>query len=357
MTQQSPAGVGAVGRWLGARIPVSGNQLRELTNEPVPGHLKRWWFCLGGTPAYLFVVQIVTGILLAVYYQATPDNAYESVRYITEEAAYGWFIRGIHKWAATLMVAAVILHQMRVYFTGAYRFPRELNWMIGMCLLLCTLVVGFTGYSLVYEQLSYWGATVGANISDGVPIVGGFMKQMLLAGEEYNDRTLSRFFLLHAAVLPVTMVALIAVHITLIRLQGITEFVDEKKPDEDRTFFDFFPDHLYTELIMGLVLMILLAGLATILPATMGPPADPLTTPEVIKPEWFFYVAFRWLKLFSGTAAILSMGFIVFVMFAWPFIDGLIRRRRPKSELSVWIGIIATLAIIGLTIWEAAVAH
>jgi quinol-cytochrome oxidoreductase complex cytochrome b subunit len=279
------------------------------------------------------------------------------VRYVTEEASYGWFLRGLHKWAATLMIASVVLHQMRVYFTGAYRKPRELNWIVGMCLLVLTLLTGFTGYSLVYEQLSYWGATVGANISDSVPVVGKFLKQLLLGGEVYNERTLSRFFLLHAAVLPCTMVALLAVHITLIRLQGVTEFKDEREPERDEGFFDFFPEHFLSEVMIGLVLMILLSALATILPATMGPRANPLETPEVIKPEWFFYVAFRWLKLFSGTAAVLSMGFIVFTMVAWPFIDGFVRARRPRSEFSVYLGIAAVLGLLSLTIWEASVAH
>ena len=343
--------------WLGDRLPVSGRQLRELTNEPVPFHLKRWWFALGGTPAYLFVVQIATGILLAFYYEAAPATAYKSVRYITEEASYGWFIRSVHKWAATLMIAAVILHQMRVYFTGAYRKPREINWIVGMFLLVCTLLTGFTGYSLVYEQLSYWGATVGANISDTVPLVGGFLKQMMLAGEVYNERTLSRFFVLHAAVLPVTMVLLIALHITIIRLQGITEFRFEDEPADAPKRFSFFPDHFYTELIIGLLLMILLSALATILPAQMGPPADPTTTPEVIKPEWFFYVAFRWLKLFSATTAVLSMGLIVFCMFGWPFIDAWIRKHTRFSEASVWIGMAAVVSIVGLTVWEAVVRH
>ena len=347
----------SISRWFQERIPISGDQLRELTNEPVPNHLKRWWFCLGGTPAYLFVVQIVTGILLAFYYEPSPKTAYESVRYITEQATYGWYIRSMHKWAATLMVAAVILHQMRVYFTGGYRKPRELNWMVGMCLLVCTLTVGFTGYSLVYEQLSYWGATVGANIADGVPLVGGFFKKMILAGEAYNEHTLSRFFILHAAVLPVTMIFLLAIHITLIRLQGITELQFEDEPQEEPKHFNFFPDHFYTELIIGLVLMVVLSTLALALPAELGPRADPLTTPEVIKPEWFFYVVFRWLKLFSGTFAILSTGLIVFLMFIWPFIDGWIRRHTKAKEASVWIGIIGVLAIIGLTVWEAAVSH
>lgn len=345
----------SIANWFRERLPIDGEQVRALTNEPVPNHLKHWWFCLGGTPLYLFIVQIVTGILLAFYYESSPDAAHASVRYITEEAAFGWFIRSVHKWAATMMVAAVILHQMRVYFTGSYRKPREINWMIGMCLLLCTLSMGFTGYSLVYEQLSYWGATVGANIADQVPYFGGFVKQMMLGGEVYNERTLPRFFILHGAVLPVTTLLLIGLHIGVIRLQGVTEFQFKDQPK--RGHFQLFPDHVMTELTVGLVLMILLSVLATLLPATMGPPADPLTTPEVIKPEWFFYVAFRWLKLFSGTAAVLSMGFIVFTMFVWPFIDGWFRRRRPQSELSVWIGLFATLLILLLTVWEAAVEH
>ncbi len=226
-----------------------------------------------------------------------------------------------------------------------------------MFLLVCTLMTGFTGYSLVYEQLSFWGAKVGANISDQIPYVGGFLKLMMLGGEDYNENTLSRFFILHAAVLPATIVGLLVVHITLIRLQGITEFRFEDEPETAKKTFNFFPDHLYTELMIGLVLMILLSVLATVLPATMGPPADPNVTPEVIKPEWFFYVVFRWLKLFSGTVAVLSSGFIFFVMFAWPFIDAWVRRRWPKSELSVWIGIVGVFAILALTVWEAAVAH
>jgi quinol-cytochrome oxidoreductase complex cytochrome b subunit len=347
----------AIADWVRERVPVSTGDLRELTNEPVPNHLRKWWWCLGGTPAYLFVVQIVTGILLAFYYKPSPETAWESVRYVTEEASYGWFLRGLHKWAATLMVAAVVLHQMRVYFTGGYRKPREINWMIGMCLLLCTLTLGFTGYALVYEQLSYWGATVGANITESVPFVGEFMKQMLLGGDVYNERTLSRFFILHAAVMPALTIGLIGIHVALIRLHGVTEFQFADDDPSEPKHFDFFPDHALTEVMIGLVLMILLSALATLIPATMGPPADPLTTPEVIKPEWFFYVTFRWLKLFTGTVAVLSMGLIVFLMFAWPFIDGWIRRKWKNSEASVWIGIVAVLLILALTVWEAAVAH
>jgi quinol-cytochrome oxidoreductase complex cytochrome b subunit len=343
--------------WIAERVPVSLAAVATMSNEPVPYHLKRWWFALGGTPAYLFVIQIVTGILLAFYYQPSPAAAYESIRYITEDASFGWYLRGLHKWGATLMIAAVVLHQMRVFFTGAYRRPRELNWMVGMTLLVCTLLLGFTGYSLVFEQLSYWGATVAANISDTVPVVGPLMKQALLGGETYNDRTLSRFFILHGAVLPVLLILVLMMHIGLVRLLGVTQLTFEGEGDAPVRHFNFFPSHFYTELIIGLTLMILLSALATLLPVGMGPRADPLVTPDVIKPEWFFYVAFRWLKLFTGMTALLTQGLIVFIMFLWPFIDDWLVRKFKYADISVWIGVVGALTIMGFTMWEALAAH
>jgi len=349
--------MGALARWLQSRVPISGEQLTTLTNEPVPNHLKRWWFCLGGTPAYLFVIQIFTGIMLAFYYQPSAESAYESVAYITNEVTYGWYFRSIHKWSATLMIAAVILHQIRVYFTGAYREPRELNWVVGVLLLFCTLGLGFTGYSLVFEQVSYWGATVGANIANTVPFVGGAMKRMLLGGEVYSVRTLPRLYVLHAAVFPAAMIGLLVIHVAFIRLHGVTELEFEDEPDEGPKHFNFFPDHVMTELAIGLMLMVVLSALATIHPAGLGAMADPLTTPEVIKPEWFFYATFRWLKLFSGTVAVLSIGFVVATMIVWPWIDAAIRRWTKWKDASFWIGVVVALSIIAMTVWEAAVEH
>lgn len=343
--------------WWKSRVPLGADQLTELVNEPVPGHLKGWWFCLGGTPAYLFVVQVVTGIMLALYYQPAAVTAYESVHYITHEVNFGWYFRSLHKWSATFMIAAVILHQMRVLFTGAFRQPRELNWCVGMLLLLCTLGLGFTGYSLVFEQLSYWGATVGANICDTVPLVGSMLKKLMLGGEVYSVRTLPRLYILHVAVLPATVIGLLVVHITLIRLHGINEQPSEGEPAEETGFFDFFPDHVCTELIIGMLLMVVLSALATVQPAGLGDPADPLTTPEVIKPEWFFYATFRWLKLFSATFAVLSMGLVVGAMFVWPWIDAAIRRWTKWRDAGIWVGVATVLAIIAMTVWEAAVKH
>ena len=158
--------------------------------------------------------------------------------------------------------------------------------------------------------------------------------------------------------LPAAIVVLVMVHIAIIRIQGVSELEFEDEPEvEGKKHFNFIPDHLFTEIIMGLVIMVVLTTLAIVFPAGLGPKADPLVTPEVIKPEWFFYVAFRWLKLFSGTVALLSMGFIVFAMFLWPFVDAAIRKHTRFREASVYIGALAALAIMGLTIWEAVVAH
>ncbi len=151
--------------WIQERIPLPLETLRHFTSEPVPHHLKHWWWCLGGTAAYLFIVQVVTGILLTFYYIPASEEAYASVQKITTVVPYGWFIRSLHKWSSNLMIVAVILHMMRVFFTGAYRKPRELNWMIGIGLVAVTLFFGFTGYSLVYEKLSYWGITVAGNLT------------------------------------------------------------------------------------------------------------------------------------------------------------------------------------------------
>lgn len=347
----------ALTRWWSSRVPLTGEQLRILTNEPVPNHMKRWWFCLGGTPAYLFVIQLATGILLAFHYQATPATAYASVETITNEVAYGWYFRSLHKWAATFMIAAVILHQMRVFFTGAFREPRELNWVVGMGLLLCTLGLGFTGYSLVFEQLSYWGATVGANLCDSVPLIGGVLKKLMLGGEAYSARTLPRLYIVHAAVLPGTMITLLAIHVTFFRLHGITELKFKDESQEDSGHFNFFPDHVYSELIIGLLLMVVLSVLATIEPAGLGPRANPLHTPEVIKPEWFFFATFRWLKLFSVSFAVLSMGLVVCAMIVWPWLDVIIRRLTGREDAGLWIGVLVAFGIIGMTVWEALVEH
>ncbi len=341
--------------WLQISVPIPGEFFTKVTSEPVPHHLKRWWFALGGTPAYLFIIQVVTGILLTFYYVPEPGHAYTSVQRITYEIPFGWIIRSIHKWSANLMIVAVILHVMRVFFTGAYRKPRELNWMVGCGILACTLFFGFTGYSLIYEQLSYWGATVAANITQNVPLMGDFLARFLRGGDSVEENTLTRFYIFHIALLPLAITLLLVLHITLIRLLGVTEFEFEEDKGKQAKHFPFFPNHFLMEMIIGMSLTLLLTFLVVFFPARLGPPADPFLTPEHIKPEWYFYFTFRWLKLTSLQVGVLGTGIAGMILVFWPFIDRQLTRRFPNRDLSVWLGVIGFLTLMVLTIWEAIV--
>jgi ubiquinol-cytochrome c reductase cytochrome b subunit/cytochrome b6 len=335
-------------------FPIDWELLRHAGAEPVPFHLKKWWFALGGTPMYLFLVQLTTGILLTFYYVPSPADAYQSVAEITYQVRFGWFIRSLHHWSAQFMIIAVFLHMMRVYFTRAYRRPRQLNWMVGFLLFGVTLTFGFTGYSLVYEQLSFWGATVATNLASAVPLVGSWLGELLRGGPEVGEATLTRFYVLHIGILPTAALVLLALHVFLIRSHGVTElrFPGEEKPDE--RFFRFFPDHVLTEVAIGVLLMYLLTLLALVFPAGLGEAADPTTTPAHIKPEWYFYFNFRLLKLFSLEASVVLTLVVGALAFCWPFADGWLERRsRHTDAIAVAVGVVAVLAFLTLTVWEA----
>lgn len=343
---------------LGEMFPFDWDLLRHAGAEPVPHHLKKWWWCLGGTALYLFVVQVATGIALTFYYVPSPDQAYESVATITNDVRFGWYLRSLHKWAANLMIVAVFLHMLRVYFTAAYRHPRELNWCIGVLLLACTLTFGFTGYSLVYEQLSFWGATVACNLAEAVPLAGPYIGYFLRGGAEIGENTLTRFFILHIGVLPTVTFGLIALHVVLIRLHGVTElrFAGEVVAPEER-HFRFWPDHATTELMIGVLLMYVLTILALVFPAGLGEPADPTVTPDHIKPEWYFYFSFRLLKLTSLKMSVLLTMVLGAAVFFWPFIERWWTKRfRLPDSVPIAIGVFAFLGFLVLTVWEAIVA-
>lgn len=469
-------------------LPVDWGRVQEVTNEPVPGHIKRWWFALGGTPAYLFLIQVTTGILLSFYYVPSPDHAYESVARITEAAPYGWFIRSIHKWASNLMIITVILHMSRVYFSCAFRHPRQMNWVIGCGLLISTLTLGFTGYSLVYEQLSYWGMTVATELTAAVPLVGGTIATFMRGGESISPNTLTRMYNLHVGILPVCVIILIGLHVTMLRLHGVSElsFQSPSVPDgsgdrrtadripgvkllalaialaalgcaalavvnpvtvsviahelsleasrwfwfvaavviataavllyrghmyglliwifvgilalgklvfdlahgeaahavgwvvaacvlavtlvygvanhkrfvevkgEDKPF-NFFPDHIITELMIGTLLLFLLTLLCLVFPAHLGEKADPLVTPEHIKPEWYYFFQFRLLKLTGLNTAVILTGFILGLIVLWPWVDVLLEKIAPRKDVGVYIGIVGFVMYLTFTVWEALV--
>jgi ubiquinol-cytochrome c reductase cytochrome b subunit/cytochrome b6 len=338
--------------WLKERVPVDLDKLREVTNEPVPGHLKRWFFALGGTPAYLFAVQLATGLMLLFYYVPEPGRAYQSVAHLSHDVAFGWWLRSIHKWSASGMIVAVLLHTMRVFFTGSYRKPRELTWMFGCLLLFCTLAEGLSGYSLVYEQLSYWGATVTSNLAGALPGIGPSARRLILGGDDVGAATLTRFFVVHAAILPAAIILLVIGHLALMRIHGMSSETRFKSQEGEAKTFPFVPDHVLTEMIIAITLMVLLDVMAVMFPASLGEPANPAVTPEHIRPEWYFYFAFRWLKLTSLRIGVLGVFVAALVMLFWPFVDKALRR-VAKRDWSIAFGVLAVLVVVILTVWEA----
>jgi len=186
-----------------------------------------WWFTLGSSSLFLFVMQGITGIFLTMYYVPDPQKAYDSIEYIMNGLAFGWLIRGIHHWGATLMVVVVFLHMLRTFFYGAYKYPREMTWVTGVLLLLLTLGMGFTGYLLPWNQRAYWATTVGTAIAGSVPFVGEFILKVMRGGSDLSALTLTRFFSAHIWMLPAALVGLISIHMYLIIRLGISHVPKE----------------------------------------------------------------------------------------------------------------------------------
>jgi quinol-cytochrome oxidoreductase complex cytochrome b subunit len=181
-----------------------------------------WLYTLGSATLFTGIMQIVTGILLTIYYVPTPDHAYDSVSYITTQVPAGWLIRGLHHWGASAMVVLVILHMLRVILYGAYKFPREVTWLTGVALLLVVIGFGFTGYLLPWDQKAYWATTVGTRIAGTPPFIGDWIMQVMRGGEELTAITLARFFGVHVWVLPATLLTLIGIHMYLVIRIGIS---------------------------------------------------------------------------------------------------------------------------------------
>ena len=210
-----------LGDWLDERFDVR-IPLEAFLKKPVPKHAIRWYFCLGGITFALFAIQGVTGILLSLYYRPTPEQAYDSILFIMNNVRFGWLIRSLHSWSASLMIAFCVAHMLRVFITGAYKRPRELNWVAGVVLLLMTLAFGFTGYLLPWDQKALWGSTVGSQILGVVPLIGGWLLGLLRGGPDITGLTLTRFYGVHMLVLPAITFLFLGAHFVIIRRQGIS---------------------------------------------------------------------------------------------------------------------------------------
>jgi quinol-cytochrome oxidoreductase complex cytochrome b subunit len=210
-----------LGRRLGRRAHIAFGR-PALADVPQGPEGTNWFYTLGSATMFAFLSQAVTGVFLAMYYDPSPNRAYESARYITNDVFLGEFVRGMHKWGATMMMVLIFLHMGRTFFFGAYKYPRELNWVIGVVLVVLTMLMGLTGYLLPFDQRSYWATIVAVNINGTGPLVGPFLGDFLRGGAEFNATTLSRFYSIHMLLVPGAIAALIGAHLYLVAKLGTT---------------------------------------------------------------------------------------------------------------------------------------
>jgi quinol-cytochrome oxidoreductase complex cytochrome b subunit len=313
-----------------------------------------WLHVFGSLSLLLFISQTITGILLLIYYRPTPEAAHKSIQYITGEVHFGWLYRQIHAWGATLMIMALLLHMLRTYFFGAYKKPRELTWVTGVFLFILTITFGFTGYLLPWNQISFWATTVGTESANKIPFIGHWLQYFLRGGDAVTGETLSRFFVVHVIILPWLLTGLVVVHLFLMRLNNLStlEPVGEEKPIPPKRGIPFYPVHTTKEASVAVLLLATLVTLAVVAPWEIGSPADPLSTPEHIKPEWYFLPSYQLLKYFEGTYGALlgilacSVPFVLLVF--WPFLDRGKERDPRKRPIAVTFGIIGLVAALFL---------
>ncbi len=327
--------------------------------KTVPLHKQSFWYYWGGISMFLFIVQCVTGVLLLMYYRPGPD-AYESVRQITYEMNFGWLIRSVHSWAATLMIFAIFVHMFSAFFMKAYRKPREFGWWSGMILLGMTMVFGFSGYLLPMDDLAYFATKVGLEIPSAFPVIGPKLAEIVRGGPDVSEYTVHRFFALHVVILPAFFSMLLGFHLWLVQKHGnATPPCEEVKPLAQRRTVPFFPNFLMKDFAMWFVALNVLTVFAFLFPWDLGPQADVLKpAPPGIHPEWYFMSQFQVLKiigqLIPGMAGeifgivLFTAGFVLW--FLIPLYDtSTVRGLRARR--ATWFGLFVLAVLIVTTAW------
>ncbi len=334
--------------WLDHRTGYRG-LLKGALYERIPGGA-RWRYIWGSTLVFALFVQFVTGIVLWAAYSANAQGAWESVYYVQNQMLGGWVLRGIHHYMAQAMIILLVLHLMQVLIDGAYRAPREVNFWFGLGLLFLVLALSLTGYLLPWDQQGYWATQVATSIASTTPVVGPAVQRLLLGGAEYGHLTLTRFFALHAGVLPAGVIGLTVLHVYLFRRHGVTvpEGAARERPDGR-----FWPDQVLKDGVASLVVM------ATVLflvlwtgGADLGAPADPTEPYAAARPDWYFLFLFQWLKYFPGEWEIVGSqvipGLLVLLVAAMPFLG------RWKLGHRFNLGVAGALIVgVGALTWQS----
>lgn len=321
--------------------------IKTFLDKPVGADVN-WFFTFGSLCLFLFFVQAATGIVLAFYYVPSPDHAYQSVDYVIKEVPFGRLVHGIHHWTASFMIVAVFAHMLRVYFYGAYKSPREMTWVTGVLLFVVTLAFGFTGYLLPWDQKAYWATVVGTSVPKGIPVIGDFIVRLLRGGDEVSALTLSRFYSIHMLVLPTFILALIAVHIYLIRIHDIAGHWNENDPRK-KVKHSFFPDHFLKDITVALVVFAVILLVAIFVEPKREEIAGTFDPNYIPRPEWYFMWLFKLLTYFSGKAetianlAIPIGGAILLLLL--PFLSKTPLRSPADRPLATAIGV---MCIVGL---------
>ena len=344
--------------WLDDRLGVR-TVMDFLKHKPIPRNRHTPWMYTGSLVLVFFGIQVMTGIMLAFYYRPTLEEANKSIGEIMTKVPLGWIIRSVHSWSATFMIAIVFIHLLGIWVLKSYRKPREMTWMSGVLLLVFTLAFGFTGYLLPWDALSLAATKVGTDIPRSIPIIGAWGTQFLRGGEDISGDTLSRFFSFHVSVLPLCLLAALALHVYLIQKLGMSLPVGADEEAEARRAIPFWPNFVYREAILWLVFVGVLVTVAVFLPPTLGKAADLMApAPEGIKPEWYFLFLFQTLKIFPAkilfvtgdTVAVLLILLAAALFFFLPLLDN--KPAERKGKIITILAFLLVVFAVAMSVWS-----
>jgi len=352
--------IARIGEWFDRRLQLAA-PIREAAEHPVPRNAASWFYVFGSAALVVFLLQLATGILLALIYVPSAAEAWNSLQDLNHDVTLGWFIRALHGWGSNFMVAIVLIHMMQVFLFGAYKFPREFTWIVGVFLLLMTLGMAFTGQVLRFDQDAYWGLGIGASIASRVPIAGPAIVKLMLGGPIIAGATLSRFFALHVFVIPGSLIAFVCLHLLMVLKLGINEWPMPGRLVKRATYeaeyheltkkdgIPFVPDAVWKDMFFAAFILLAVAACAVYF-GPFGPTGrpDPTIIETVPKPDYFFLWIYALLALLPPsleTPAVLIGPVVVIIgLLLLPFLSGEGEkswRRRPIAVLSVLLIAIA----------------